>query len=234
MDEDIETLPNHLFISMRHEFKATRVIDYTLSPTTIKIETDINTLDQDTDDYGFRMEVAIAKLNFFVEKVLSNCILIHSDNQWAIDSFVNNGAANAGNMVMLCPEEPTDALLCEILICKFKALAAGAFEFNSIKVESSDSRGMSFVFVGGSPGQSFPEDQEWLTDRNYFSRPWWHRGDASILDVVPNDTDDLNIPPAWAFSLGFIADQMAAPQEQSNVVVHAEFRPKVIEGGKTD
>lgn len=233
MDDIEDTLPNHLFISLRHEFKATRVIGQRLSPTTVKIKTDISTLADDTDDYGVRMEVALAKMTYFVENVLDNIIIISADNEWAMDCFLGDGVPATSNMVMLAPEEPTDALLCEALICKFKALTQGAFDFHSIEIESSDARGMSFLFVGGNPGESFPEDVEWLTDRSYFSKPWWNRADASTLDIVPHEEDDLNEPPVWAYSLGFIADQMASPEERQNVV-RAEFRPKVIEGGKAD
>lgn len=234
MDDDINTLPNHLFISLRHEFKATRVIGQRLSPTTIKIKTDITTLGEDTDEYGLRMEVALAKMSYFVEKVLKDAILIHSENEWAMDSFLGDGVPATSNMVMLCPEEPIDSVLCELLICKFKALCAGAFEFMSIEIESTDARGMSFIFVGGTPGDGFPQGEEWLTDRNYFSKEWWNRGDASTLDIIPHEEDDLNEPPVWAYSLGFIADQLAAPEAKDNVIVRPEFRPKVIDGGKVD
>lgn len=234
MDEDNETLPNHLFISLRHEFKATRVMDQRLSPTTIKIKTDISTLEDDTEDYGLRMEVALAKMSYFVEKVLGEIVIIDTENEWAMDCFLGDGEPATSNMVMLCPEAATDALLCEILICKFKALTQGAFEFHSIEIESSDARGMSFLFVGGRPGESFPDDKEWLTERSYFEKPWWHRGDASTLDIVPHEEQDLNVLPTWAYSLGFIAEQLAAPLERNNVVVHPAFRPHVIEGGKVD
>jgi len=136
------------------------------------------------------------------------------------------------NSVMLCPEEPTDAHLAELLMSKFKALTVGAFEFHAIDIESTDGRGIGFTFVGQRPGQSLISDAEWLTERNYFSKPWWHRGDASCLDVVPEAEDNLNEPPVWAYSLGFIADQFADHDAPSNVVVRAEFRPQVIVGGK--
>lgn len=235
MDETDETLPNHLFISLRHEFSVTRVIGQRLSPATIKVKADVSTLEDDTDDYAIRMEVALAKMAYWVEKVLNGAILISSDNEWALDSFMDGNTPSTTNMVMLCPEEPTDALLAEILICKFKAITGGAFDFHAIDIESTDGRGVGFTFVGGKPGDSFPEPGEWLTERNYFSKPWWHRGDASTLDVVPEEDDDLNEPPMWAYSFSFIHEQMVEPgQQTSNVVVRPEFRPRVIEGGKVD
>jgi hypothetical protein len=235
MDEHDETLPNHLFISLRYEFKVTRVVGQRLSPATIKVKTDISTLDQDTDDYGLRMEVALAKMGYWVEQILNGSIIAYAENEWALDSFMNGVAPLTDNNVMLCPDEPTDACLAELLICKFKALANGAFEFHAIDIESTDGRGMGFTFVGGRPGESFPSNEEWLTERNYFSKPWWHREDASSLDVVPEEDDDLNEPPVWAYSLGFIADQFAESEPQvSNKVVRPEFKPRVIEGGKAD
>lgn len=235
MDDIEDTLPNHLFISLRYEFKATRVIGQRLSPTTIKVKTDISTHDIDTDDYGLKMEVALAKMSHWVEKVLNGCILLHSENDWALDAFMDGDAPTTSNMVVLCPEEPTDALLAEILICKFKAISQGAFDFHAIDIESSDARGMSFMFVGGSPGESFPEAADWLGERNWFSKPWWHRSDASTLDVVPEEDADLNEPPLWAYSFSFIHEQMVEPgQTADNVIVRPEFRPRVIEGGKVD
>ena len=235
MDEDNETLPNHLFISLRYEFKITRVIGQRLSPATVKIKTDVSTRDTDTDEYGVQMEVALAKMNYWVEKVLNNSIVLAGENEWALDCFMDGVAPSTTNMVVLCPDEPTDACLAELLICKFKALSGGAFEFHAIDIESTDGRGMGFTFVGGGPGDSFPTNEEWLTDRNYFTKPWWHRGDASTLDVVPDEDDDLNEPPMWAYSLSFITDQMVETTGvPDNVVVRPEFRPRVIEGGKAD
>lgn len=235
MDEDEDTLPNHLFISLRHEFQATRVIGQRLSPTKIKVKVDISTLDDDTDDYAFRMESALEKMNYFTQKVLRDVVILYSENEWAMNSFLGDNGPETSNMVMLCPEEPTDALLCEILVCKFKALTQGAFEFHAIEIESTDGRGMSFTFVGGNPGESFPSHTDWLTERNYFSKPWWHRADASTLDIVPEEEDDLNEPPMWAYSLSFIDDQMAEPTDNGeHKIVRPEFRPQVIDGGKVE
>jgi hypothetical protein len=233
MDEDEINLPNHLFISLRHEFKATRIMGHKLSPTTIKVKVDISPFDEDTDEYTNRMEVALAKIKFFVERVLSETVIFGGDNEWALNCFFEDGELATHNTLMICPEDPTDALLCEILLCKFRALSQGVFEFHSIEIESSDSKDMSFMFVGSNPGETFPDNEVWLSERNYFSKPWWHRGDASTLDVIPDEDADLNEPPAWAYSLGFIADRLADDSVPSNVVVRPEFRPQVIEGGKT-
>jgi hypothetical protein len=235
MDEDENTMPSHLFIGSRHEFQATRVVDNRLSPTTIKVKVDFSTLDQDSEDYTDKMDVALEKMSYFTEKVLKNCIIISAENEWAVNSFLGDGAPQTSNMVMLCPEDPTDALLGEILLCKFKALCAGAFQFHAVDIESTDGRGLHFTLVTGNPGDSFDDDVDWLTERNYFSRPWWHRDDASTLDMIPDAEDDIDVRPSWAYSLGFIADRIAASNGDTgeHKIVRPEFRPK-IKGGKED
>lgn len=233
MDEDNLSLPNNLFISQRYEFQATRVIGQRLSSATIKIKVDFSTLDEDTDEYASRMEIALAKMAYWVEKVLNNSILIDAENEWAIDCFIDGSVPSTTNMVVLAPEAPSDACLAELLVCKLRAISDGAFHFHALDIESSDGRGMGFTFVGSFPGESFPEPGDWLTDHNYFTKQWWNRGDASTIDVIPDEDDDLNDPPLWAYSLGFIADAVATPPVTS-VVVRPEFRPKVIEGGKVD
>jgi len=237
MDDTDEVIPNHVFISLRYEFKAIRVIDQTLSPTTIKIKADVSTLDDDSDDYGFRMEVAINKLRYWVDQVLNDSVILFCGNEWALGSFMSEdtpGSPATSNTVLLCPDEPTDACLAELLLCKLSAISQGVFDFHAIDIESSDGRGIGFTFVGGNPGVSFPEPTEWFMDKpNYFTKPWWARGDASTLDVIPCEDDDLNEPPVWAYSLGFIADNMA-DETRPNNVVRPEFKPKVIDGGKVD
>ena len=234
MDEEITQ--NHLFIAIRHEFQATRVIGQRLSPTRIKLKLDISTLEDDTEEYSTRMEIALAKIEFWIRKIADKCVIIDALNDWAMDAFMANNQPHTDNNILLAPEDATDALLCELLFCKFKALAQGAFEFHAIDIESSDARGMSFLFVGQSPGEDFPSNEDWLGERNYFSRPWWDRDDASSIDISPEEEDNLEITPKWAYSLGFIADQMANGEESppKNIVVRAEFRPKIIEGGKVD
>lgn len=234
---DDQGMPNHLFISIKNKFKITRVVGSTVSPASVKSKIDISLVDQEADDYTERMDVALAKVNYFMKEVVEGSIWISSDNEWAINAFIHGQGPRTANAVGVCPDEPTDALLCEILLCKLKAISRGAFTIHSIEIEASDGNGLGFIFVGGSPGESFPEMKDWVGEFSYFTNPWWHRGDASIMDIVPEEGSDLNDPPAWAYSLGFIAEQMSVPdteEAETTKVVRPEFRPKVIEGGKKD
>lgn len=231
--DDFEDLPNHLFVSLRYAFSATRVVDKRLTPTNIKFKLDFSPREEESDEAAARIESSLAKIEYFVENVLDGALLIDWTNGWAMDSFIDGETKLTSNPIVLFPEMPTDALMCELILRKFRAISDNAFVFHSIEIESSDGRGMGFTFVGGTPGEDFPEINDWVGERSYFSKPWWDRGDASTMDVIPDPESDLNTPPKWAFSLGFIDEESAAPLPD-NVVVRAEFRPKVIEGGKKD
>lgn len=239
MDENYN-IPNHLFTSIRHEFDVIRVIDTIISPARTKIRIDITTHESEQensealDEYGFRMEVATSKIRYFVENILNKSVLLFSDNDWGIQTFLGSVEEKSmTNNIVLCPEHPTDACLCELLMSKFTALTNGAFDIHGIEVESSDSQGMVFTFVGDSPGESFVEMSEWVGENYYFSKPWWRRDDASTVDFASEEESDLSVPPSWAHSLGFIAERLAPKSRPSNIV-RAEFRPRIVKDNEKD
>lgn len=234
---DEHIIPNHLFINIKHEFKITRVIDSILSPSTIMIRIDLSTIDRDDESLSERMDLALAKMNYFLNEILAGSVWISITNEWARNAFIANGSPLTTNLVALCPEDPTDAIICELILCKMKSIANGAFSMQSIEIESSDSDGLGFTFVGSNPGEDFPAMEDWIGERSYFTKPWWERDDASLMDATPNEDSDLNSPPSWAYSLGFLAEHLANPESretQITKIVRPEFRPRVIEGGKQD
>jgi hypothetical protein len=227
MDDDF-TLPNHLFISLKKQFQATRVVDRQITPVTIDIKVDLSVDGQDDDDYGERQAIALDKITYFVENILNESVMISGENQWAMESFIDGQDVVTNNSLVVCPEDPEDAMLGELILSKFKALSQNAFQFHSIEIQASDGRGMSFTFIGSTPGEEFPV----LDSENWFSKPWWNRDDASAMDLTPPTGWDRNKPPRWAFSLAFLAERTQVEKEDHEVVVRPEFRPRIIQGGK--
>lgn len=230
--DDFDDIPNHLFISLRYNFSATRVVDTRFSPTNIKFKLDLSPKEDDSEEYAVQVEMCLTKFEHFVKNVLEGSLLIGSDNEWALESFMCGEVPHTTNPIVLFPEMPTDAVLCELLIRKFNAITNNLLTVHSFEIESSDGRGMGFTFVGAFPGEDFPGMNDWVGERTYFSKPWWDRDDASTLDVIPEEDADLNSPPKWAYDLGFIKPMHNVYSEHN--VVRREFRPTIIEGGKKD
>jgi hypothetical protein len=231
--DDIDDIPNQIFISLKYKFKAVRVFGMRLNPVQFDIKVDAMLAEDETDNAS-DTNVAIEKIRYWMDKVVNHSILFSSANEWAYEALLGTETGlPVDNNVILCPEEPTDSTIAELLLCKMKALSGNAFDFGAIEIQSSDSRGLDVTFMG-KPGTDFPAIEDWVGERTFFSKPWWHRDDASSLDVTPADDDDLSVPPDFAFSLGFIADKFGDSEEAEKRVVRAEFRPTLIQGGKKD
>lgn len=231
--DDIDGIPNQIFISLKYKFKAIRVFGMKVVPVEFRVKVDAM-LNEDDDDQATDTNVAIEKIRYWMDRVVNSSVLLSAENEWGAHAFLGiDTGLPVENNIFLCPEEPTDTTIAELLLSKMKALSGKVFDFGAIEIESSDARGMDVTFMG-VPGEDFPIMADWVGELTYFTKPWWHRDDASTMDVTPTDEDDLADIPEFAYSLGFIAEKLADPVDTESRVVRAEFRPKIIQGGKTD
>jgi hypothetical protein len=232
MDENDDTFPNHLLISLCHEFSATRVHEQRLSPALIKIKLDVSS--PETEDSASRLNICLSKIKHLVDDVLQGSVIMDVSDEWATDRFLDDQGPSGRGSIILCPDFPTDAMLANLLVCKFQTLVGKDLHIHGLEVESSDGRGMKFMLiVGDDPGSELPSGEEWLSPVNYFKKPWWYRDDASTMDVIPNEDFDPMEIPGWAYGLSFLAERHA-DQSPTDRVVRMEFRPVIIQGGRSD
>lgn len=220
---DVEVL-----IDFEHTLTIIRLIENTLIPSTLRIKAEVlpGLIEVESD-----FDIAFAKIRFWFENVVSRSIAFCRDNDAAMDMLTSDAGKNVtGNNLMLTPEEPTDAHLAAIFQAKMSALANGVLGFGTVEIRSDNVVGLMFTFVGEAE-EVLPTMDEWIGKRTYFDAPWWLRDDASTLDVVPPEDADLKAIPDWAFSLDFIEKSYRPKQE---FVVRPEFKPVIIDGGKSD
>lgn len=230
--------PSELFVGLELEFNAVRIVGKNIIPARFTISSElIPPISEIEDDDGLTvtheyLSNACAKIKYFVDRVLNNSVLFYRENLWAAETFMDmeTGLPKGDNNLVHLPGEANNAMLAEILISKFKSLTGGILDFSHMKVKSTDTSSLTFSFVPGTESE-LPDMEEWIGEHSYFSNPWWGRDDASTMDVIPDSDADLNSPPAFAYSLGFV---MAPSPEAEDKVVRVEFRPRVIKGGKDD
>lgn len=77
-DEDGESL----FINYHIETRLTRVVGNTLIPSKLQIRADVDTLDaaEDAD-----LSLALTKIKFFFEQIVSKSIVYSADNEYAME-----------------------------------------------------------------------------------------------------------------------------------------------------
>ena len=233
MDDDFSDLPNQLLVTLRQEFNAVRILNSRLNPVNFEIKIDLFNRDDESDDYQNRMEIAIAKIEYWF-KVINRSIIFSIENEWAATRFLTEYDYSSENNIILCPDMPLDSVLCELFLCKIKALVGDVFLISTIEIKASDARGLTFLFMGSDPGSDFPNATDWLGEHNYFNKPWWNRDDASSLDLYVDETIDLTQIPLWAHSMSHVVDSIRNPTANVSKIVRAEFRPTVIKGGKED
>jgi hypothetical protein len=229
IDDDDDDIPS-LFSFFEFKLKIIRVLDGMLIPSTIKFKAEFIAEDGDLD-FTFR------KIDFWLNNVVDHCIAFAHDDTTSIAMFIDDAAGKrrAGNVLMLTPNEPNDQHLAAIIQAKLQALSGTTVGWGPIEIKSDNDMGFRFTFLGNTDNY-LPNMQQWVGERSYFDKPWWNRDDATTMDVLPPDDADLSVKPDWAMTLDFLKEpEQQSPSSMSNAkIVRAEFRPKIIDGGKTE
>jgi hypothetical protein len=229
MDDDEEIITeiyNHFVFSI----KVVRVIENILVPSTLRFKMEFIPMEEEDAE---AINDAFTKMRYWLDNIVSKSIVFSHDNSDAIAMFVDeaSGTPRVGNVIVLTPEEPDDQHLAAIFQAKLQALAGGTMAFGPVEVKSDNQLGLQFTFVGDSSAV-LPKIGDWVGPRSFFDKPWWDRDDGSTLDVMPPDGADLTVRPAWAFSLDFLSQPKKIATTDGKIV-RPEFRPKVIDGGKS-
>lgn len=228
MDEDEDDLNPEVYTHFLFSIKVIRVMENILIPSIIRFKMEFIPMETAEEN---DIDVSFAKMRYWLDNVINKSIIFAHDNESAITMFIDDKGNNtrAANVLVLTPEEPNDQHLAVIFQAKLQALAGNSMAFGPVEVKSDNQLGLTFTFVGDSRS-ILPKMSDWVGERSFFDKPWWDRDDGSTLDVLPPDDADLTVKPAWAFDFDFLDKQKTKP---NGVIVRHEFRPKVIDGGKS-
>ena len=237
-DEIYDDEDDTLFVSFKTSLRAIRVIDRELQPVKMNLRMDF--VDQEPSDPEdtlavFRSQVAMAKIRYWLTECVEDSVMFSRENDWALNAFLTIDEDNPGvsNRVMILPDEPGEDILLQIFQSKLQSLAGTSMRLGVMELDIEDGHGFHFTYTG--EGESdLPTNEEWVGERAFFSKPWWARPDASMMDQMATEETDIETPPAYAYSLDFIADSLRPSDAPSAHVIRLDFRPRVIAGGKTD
>ena len=227
---------DNLFVSFKTSVNAIRVIDRELLSASIRLRMDIANQDVDTtQDSVFRSQVAMAKMRYWLDECLSNSVMFSRDNDWAVNTFLSTSPENLGtsNPVTILPGDPTEDLLVQVIQSKLQSLVGSSMTIGNVELEIEDGHGLMFTYVGDGELE-LPTNEEWVGEHCYFGRPWWCRDDASTMDIIAGEDDDVEDLPSFAYSLEFLADALRPSTAPSAQIVRPDFRPHVIQGGRED
>ena len=165
----------------------------------------------------------ITRMKFWLDNCLENCIIVPVNSEKAADLL--EGIDNA---VMFAPAEPNDFLVQVMVHAKLHAIGAGLVNIASSHMTSEYSNGFGIWFEG-DPDELLPLQKDWMGERVYFDLPWWHRGDAGMMDVPCAPEDDVAAKPDiivdWYTLMEPNVPDSAAPSAE---IIRPNFRPRIV------
>jgi hypothetical protein len=233
-DDELIDEDDTLFVSFKTSLRAIRVIDRELQAVKMNLRMDF--ADQETDDSQavFRSQVAMAKIRYWLDNCVEDCVMFNRENDWAMGALLSVDEVSDGvtNRVMILPDDPGEDILLQIFQSKLQSLAGTSMRIGVLELDIEDGNGFHFTYVGEGE-MDLPTNEEWVGEIAYFKKPWWARDDASMMDIMATEETDLHTLPKFAYSLDFIADALRPEDAPSAHVVRLDFRPRVIQGGIT-
>jgi hypothetical protein len=216
-----------IFISLSMEVKLIRFIGNTLVPSYLHMSI---ALERDPDAEDAKIELALQKWRYWMDNIVSKSIVFSKDNDAAMEMLLDEDGVNrTGNLFLLAPDEPSDELVASLLQAKLNALANGALTAITMEITSDNLHGMSFTILGDHSIYMPQTSEEFVGGETFWDRPWWHRDDASSIDVLRPSPDAKM--PGWAYSLDFLDRQSG---QKGTVINRPSFNPTIIDGGKPD
>lgn len=229
-DDEFEDVTTYTWVNFK--FKTIRIVDniFTSHVNTLKAE-----IVMDEGATEKEINLALEKIHFWFDQILSNSILFDRDNEYAMTVFFDeNGVPRTANVPVILPCEPTDDNVVRILHSKLNAFGNEKVVFGMMEITSDTREQLTCTFTGDGAFE-LPAMEDWVGERAYHEYPWWARNDGSTFDVIPGEDADLTKPPPKiGVDLSFIEERYKRSGDDTAIILRPQFKPEVISGGKND
>jgi hypothetical protein len=139
------------------------------------------------DELELKASKVYHKIYFWLDTNLPNIIAVDVNSEE--DLLIANLSSN---IMMYCPDSPTDNLIIELLHAKMTALAGDDLIIGGIKLQASDSN-LEYIFDTSDGTYSMPETtEEYYTEgKARDETPWWFRDDGFCFEFIRPDDIEL-------------------------------------------
>ena len=226
------------YMTMKFDFPGVRVIGNMLCPVNWKMEIELVALDTSAtgvteDDLQMNGSIAYQKVFFWLETCLHMCVFV--------DTINDNGMAIAtasGNVIMHCPDEPSDDMLIKLIHAKLSAIAAGHLYIGKIRLESSDTSAM-YTYSMPESGYGLPcKVKDYIDLASFYRKPWWERDDGWCFELLrPKGCKETLQElygevrdPLEEFndSVSFTLEEIHAPKEPAEIIQVEKWQPRTV------
>lgn len=217
-------MPLNLETRMRAGFRIIRLIEGRLvsSDCMLELEMDI----PPTSDPGLAKD-RLKAMRMWIERFLDGCVAFGVGTE--VDTALFE---RISNHVMMCPDEPHDYLLLVLIHSKLLAICGDEVLISGTSMDTDTGEGFSNT-VEGTAEDWLPSMEEWIGPRYFHDLPWWNRPDSSMMDLKPDDDDDLSNKPELGMDLiAMVSSESNEPMQhdlqQVAEIIKPSFKPRII------
>jgi hypothetical protein len=133
-------------------------------------------------DNMHEQNVAIERMNYFIEQSLEDSIIINSECVDAIQKY-----QDAGIKICMTPEEPFCQIVAMVVLQKLNAIMEGRIRVTDIDFGSGISAGVRFQLVSE------------MAEAMVSVKGWWTKPDMCITDVIKTKDNIVKLcdPKSW-------------------------------------
>ena len=165
----------------------------------------------------------ISRMKFWLDHCLENCVVLPMDSEAGVQLV-----EGIDNPVMFAPADPNDFLMQVMVHAKLSAIGAGMVNIAGSHMVSDASNGFGIWFEG-DPDELLPLQKDWMGERVYFELPWWHRGDAGMIDVPAGAEDDITAKPDIIIDwYELMRSPDSDPEAPSAEIIRPQFKPRIV------
>jgi hypothetical protein len=165
---------------------------------------------------------ALAKMKTWLSVMVEDCIALE-----AAKSQDLSWIAHIDNRIMFCPAEPNDILIQVLVHSKLNAIGQGYVEVINTHMTTDHSQGIGMSFEG-DVNELLPKQRDWMGERCYYPAPWWHRSDASMIDVIAGPEDDISKKPDILMEWGTLLPEGTVSGSEPAEIIRPNFKPRII------
>lgn len=205
-------------------FKIIRLLEGRVEASNCDIEL---LLTVDNKDSTNEAKTRLKAIKMWLESFLDGCVCYHTSTE-----MDTNLLTEISNHIMMCPDEPHDHVLLMLIHTKVSAIGGDDVLILSSSLVSDTSEGFS-CSISGPAGDCLPSMEEWIGLRHFHKSPWWYREDSSMIDMLPNDDDDLTVIPDLGEDLILLTKSEDIADDITDEKITAEiikptFKPRII------
>lgn len=216
------------FVRIFHKFSAIRVVEDELIPVNIDLTVTMMSY-EDTDDRD-AVTAAYRRVNLWLEANLIDVIIVDTQNEFGMTI-----ASHVGNVVLMCPDAPSDDILAQVIHHKLSVISNNSLYVGQLGLHSSDSQSEYVFENAGTTGYLLPKTVgEYISVPSLYDVPWWARDDGFCFELLKPESQS-HIPDDEYFGdvtdpLEQVEEELAylSGSESQSVIKVEKWTPKVV------